>query len=300
MLQRCLCLRRLTTSRRSQPIGSGINSPALIDVEASRKGDRAFVRGNTKRAVDERRLLMRYREHGDLAARDELTRRLMPLARQLAMRYQRKSESIEDLVQVANMALVKAIDRFDPERGTALSTYAVPTILGELRRYFRDNGWSVHMSRQLQERSLKVERVSERLMSRLGRSPSVAEIAAEMDLPDEEIVEALEASTAYQAASLDEQVYEEDGSGATLMDMLGTEDDGFELVEDRSAAHSAMRALDDRARRIVELRFIAGMTQSQIGDELGVSQMHVSRLLRRAVATLRETAAADGSSPRQR
>ena len=254
--------------------------------------DRAFVRGNTKRAVDERRLLMRYREHGDLTARDELTRRLMPLARQLAMRYQRKSEPIEDLVQVANMALVKAIDRFDPERGTALSTFAVPTILGELRRYFRDTGWSVHMSRQLQERSLKVERVSEQLMSHLGRAPSVAEIAAEMDLPDEEVVEALEASTAYLSASLDEQIYEENGSGATLIDMLGTDDDGFELVEDRSAARSAMRALDDRARRIVELRFIAGMTQSQIGDELGVSQMHVSRLLRRAIATLRETAAA--------
>ena len=275
-----------------------INSPALIDVDASPKGDRAFVRGNTKRAVDERRLLMRYREHGDMAAREELTRRLMPLARQLAMRYQRKSEPIEDLVQVANMALVKAIDRFDPERGTALSTFAVPTILGELRRYFRDTGWSVHMSRQLQERSLKVEHVSERLMSKLGRPPSVAEIAAEMDLPDEEIVEALEASTAYQSSSLDEQVYEEDGSGATLMDKLGTEEDGFELVEDRAAAQSAMRALDERARRIVELRFIAEMTQSQIGEELGVSQMHVSRLLRRALAKLRETAASDAQRQR--
>jgi RNA polymerase sigma-B factor len=259
------------------------------------------VRGNnTKRAVDERRLLMRYREHGDLAARDELTRRLMPLAHQLAKRYQRKSEPLEDLVQVANMALVKAIDRFDPERGTALSTFAVPTILGELRRHFRDAGWSVHMSRQLQERTLRVERVSGELMSQLGRSPSVAEIAAEMGLPDEEVVEALEASTAYQAASLDEQLYEEDGTGSTLMDVLGAEDDGFELVEDRSATRSAMRALDDRARRIVELRFIAGMTQSQIGDELGVSQMHVSRLLRRAVATLRDTAAADGSAPQSR
>ena len=137
---------------------------------------------------------MRYREHGDLAARDELTRRLMPLARQLAMRYQRKSEPVEDLVQVANLALVKAVDRFDPERGTALSTYAVPTILGELRRYFRDAGWSVHMSRQLQERTLRVERVSERLEARLGRSPSVAELAGEMDLPEEEVLEALGAS----------------------------------------------------------------------------------------------------------
>jgi RNA polymerase sigma-B factor len=258
------------------------------------------VRGNTKRAVDERRLLMRYREHGDMAAREELTRRLMPLARQLAMRYQRRSESLEDLVQVANLALVKAIDRFDPERGTALSTYAVPTILGELRRYFRDAGWSVHMSRELQERTLKVEHVSERLTSQHSRSPSVAEVAAEMDLPEEDVVEALQASTAYQSASLDEQIYEEDGSGSTLMDVLGGEDDGFELVEDRSATHSAMRVLDERARKIVELRFIAGMTQSQIGDELGVSQMHVSRLLRRALATLRDTAAADGSGPRPR
>ena len=278
-------------------MGSGIATRTRIDVDSSRKGDRAFVRGNTKRAVDERRLLMRYREHGDLAARDELTRRLMPLARQLAMRYQRKSEPVEDLVQVANMALVKAIDRFDPERGTALSTYAVPTILGELRRYFRDAGWSVHMSRQLQERTLRVERVSARLEARLGRVPSVTELAGEMDVPEEEVLEALEASSAYQSASLDEHLYEEDGSGSTLMDVLGTEEGGFELVEDRSAAVSAMRALDDRARRIVEMRFIAEMTQSQIGAELGVSQMHVSRLLRRAIAKLREQAAADSSGP---
>jgi RNA polymerase sigma-B factor len=256
------------------------------------------VRANGKRAVDERRLLMRYHEHGDLAARDELIHRLMPLARKLALRYQRKSESLEDLVQVANMALVKAIDGFDPERGTALSTYAVPTILGELRRYFRDSGWSVHVSRQLQELALLVDRTSVRLEPRLGRSPCVAEIAAELGLSEEEIAEALEASSAYQAASLDERLYEDDGSGVTLGDTLGSQDDGFELVEDRSATRSAMRALDDRARRIVELRFIAGMTQSQIGEELGVSQMHVSRLLRRAIATLRDTAAADGSSSR--
>ena len=249
----------------------------------------------TKRAVDERRLLVRYHEHGDLAAREELTRRLMPLARQLALRYQRKSEPLEDLIQVANMALVKSIDRFDPARGTALSTYAVPTILGELRRYFRDSGWSVHVGRTLQERTLRVERASQRLGSRLGRSPSVAELAAELGLSDEEVVEALSAAGAYQAASLDEQLFEDDAGGSALVDMLGSEDEGFELVENRSAAHSAMRSLDDRARHILHLRFDADMTQSQIATELGVSQMHVSRLLRHALATLRERAAAEAA-----
>ena len=243
---------------------------------------------------------MRYHEHGDRAARDELIRRLMPLARRLASRYQRKSEPLEDLVQVANMALVKAIDRFDPERGTALSTYAVPTIVGELRRYFRDSGWSVHVRRQSQERSLLVDRVSARLEPRLGRSPSVTELAAESGLSEEEIVEALETSTAYLAASLDERLYEDDGGGVTRGDMLGSMDDGFELVEDRAAARSAMRALDDRARHMLRLRFMDDKTQSEIAAELGVSQMHVSRLLRRALATLREKAAADGSSAQLR
>jgi RNA polymerase sigma-B factor len=262
---------------------------------ATLPAERPRARATGKRAVDERRLLVRYHEHGDLAARDELTRRLIPLARQLALRYQRKSEPLEDLIQVANMALVKAIDRFDPARGTALSTYAVPTILGELRRYFRDSGWSVHVGRQLQERTLLVERASQRLGSRLGRSPSVTELAGELDLSHEEIVEALDASSAYQTASLDERLFEDDGSGSALVDTLGSEDDGFELVEDRSAAQSAMRALDDRARQILHMRFEADMTQSQIAAELGVSQMHVSRLLRSALATLRERAAAEAA-----
>jgi RNA polymerase sigma-B factor len=262
-------------------------------MSASPTADRPRAR-TSRRALDEQ-LLRRYHEHGDLAAREELIRRVMPLARQLALRYQRKGEPLEDLLQVANMALVKAIDRFDPDRGTVLSTYAVPTILGELRRYFRDSGWSVHVGRQLQERTMLVESVSERLGSRLGRSPSVHELAAEMGVSDEEVVEALDASTAYQAVSLDSQLYGDDDGGTTLGDTLSSEEDAYELIEDRSAAHSAMRALDERARQILYLRFMHDMTQTQIAAELGVSQMHVSRLLRRALETLRERAAAEGA-----
>ena len=236
---------------------------------------------------------MRYRNHGDLAAREELIRRMMPLARQLAGRYARKSEPTEDLVQVASMGLVKAIDRFDPERGTALSTFAVPTILGELRRYFRDSTWSVHVARQLQEHILLVQRVSGLLASRLGRSPSVPELAAAVGISDEEVVEALGASSAVRPASLDEPLGHADDSEATLWDTLSSEDAGFELVEDRAAVDSAMRALDDHAHHILRLRFEHHMTQREIAAELGVSQMQVSRLLRRALATLRDTAAAE-------
>ena len=255
-------------------------------------GPPRFRRNATdRRAVEERRLLLRYREHGDLAAREELTHRLMPLARQLAARYRRRSEPLDDLVQVASLALVKAIDRFDPARGTALSTYAVPTILGELRRYFRDASWSIHVARELQERILLVERVSGELASRLGRSPSVPEVMARVGLSQEEVLEALEASSARRTASLDQTLApDDDPAGATLADTLSSEEDGFELVEDRAAVASAMRALDDRSRRILRLRFAEDMTQSQIAAELGISQMQVSRLLRRALATLREVA----------
>ena len=236
---------------------------------------------------------MRYRNHGDLDAREELIRRLMPLARQLAGRYARKSEPTEDLVQVASLGLVKAIDRYDPERGAALSTFAVPTILGELRRYFRDSTWSVHVGRQLQEHILLVQRVSGLLASRLGRSPSVPELAAAVGMSNEEVVDVLEASSAVRPASLDEPLGHADDGEATLGDTLSSEDAGFELVEDRAAVDSAMGALDDHAHHILRLRFEHHMTQREIATELGVSQMQVSRLLRRALTTLRDTAAAE-------
>ena len=189
------------------------------------------------------------------------------------------------------MALVKAIDRFDPSRGTALSTYAVPTIIGELRRYFRDSTWSVHVVRSLQERVLLVERASAKLGSQLGRSPSVPELSAELDLTDEEVVQALEASTAARPASLDETLEADDDTTITLGDTLSKVDDGFALAENRWAVNSAMHTLDDRARAILWLRFEKDMTQSEIAKELGISQMHVSRLLRQALTQLRSVAA---------
>jgi RNA polymerase sigma-B factor len=255
---------------------------------------RPLPRPNTSvKRVEERRLMKRYREHGDLAARDELTRRLMPLARQLAGRYRNGKEPFEDLVQVANMGLVKAIERFDPDRGTTLSTYAVPTIMGELRRYFRDSTWSVHVGRRLQEHVLLIERVSTALSARLGRTPSVGELAKVVHLSQEEIVEALQASSASRATSLDAALQEDDADSGTLADTLGSEEGGFELIEEFAAMDAGMRNLDARSREILRLRFQADMTQTEIANELGVSQMHVSRLLRRALATLRESAAID-------
>ncbi len=243
-----------------------------------------------RRATEDRRLLTRHREHGDAAARAELIERLMPLARQLALRYRHASEPVDDLIQVANLGLVKAIDRFDPARGTALSTFAVPTILGELRRYFRDSTWSVRVSRDIKERVLRLERESSALSSRLGRAPSVAELAAALDLSDEEVLEGMQAAGAYQASSLDERLDAVERDGGALPNLLGGDDERLELIEDAAAVGPALAQLDDRARHILRLRFLGDMTQAEIAAALGISQMHVSRLLRSAIATLRDHA----------
>ena len=247
-----------------------------------------------RRATVDRRLLQRYREHGDLGARDAMVERMMPLARQLAMRYRSSSESPDDLLQVASLGLVKAIDRFDPDRGYAISTFAVPTILGELRRHFRDHTWSMRVSRELQERVLRIERVSSRLASVLGRSPSVTELAADLGLSHEEVLEGMDAAGAYRSASLEEQLDRgNEEQGAALSDMLGEYDERFELVENAAAVDDALIVLDDRERHMLHLRFMKDMTQSEIADALGISQMHVSRLLRRALDRLRERASVE-------
>jgi RNA polymerase sigma-B factor len=234
-------------------------------------------------------LFRRFRQAGDRRARDELIERFMPLARQLARRYQRVNEPLDDLVQVASLGLVKAVDRFDPRRGVAFSSYAVPTILGELKRHFRDAGWAVHVPRGIQERAMQVDRAVKELSGRFGRSPSVSEVADHLDASDEDVLTAMEAGQAYEAVSLDAQ-RSGDNEGDTFAESIGAEDERFELVEFGAAISPAFRALPKRDQEVLHLRFVEDLTQSQIADRIGVSQMQVSRLIRRALARLRAVA----------
>ena len=240
----------------------------------------------------ERRLLVRYHDEGDLAAREELCERFLPLARDLALRYTYTDEPLDDLVQVASLGLIKAIDRFEPGRGTKFTSYAAPTILGELKRHFRDKGWSLHVPRDLQERTLAVSRATETLSKELGRSPKVREVATHLGCSVEQVLEAHEASASYEAASLDAPTMREDGESAALVDLLGDDDSSFELVEDREAIASTWRDLPAVEQRVVQLRFVDDLTQREIGERIGYSQMHVSRLLRRALTRLEAAAAA--------
>ena len=229
-------------------------------------------------------LLEAYRSTGDRAARDKLVEELMPLVRSLARRYAGRGEPVDDLVQVGAIGLIKAIDRFELERGVELSTYAVPTIVGEIRRHFRDRSWSVHVPRRMKELSLRVSRLVDELSSELGRTPTVSELAAAADVEEEDVIEALETARAHTPASLSTPV---DATGElTLIDLLGEEEEGYAALERGSVVRTGLEGLDERERRIIVLRFLKGMTQSEIAAELGISQMHVSRLLRRALAAM--------------
>ncbi len=238
----------------------------------------------------ERQLLTCYHRSGDLEAREELVHRFLPLARELALRYSYTDEPFDDLYQVACMGLIKAIDRFEPGRGTKFTSYAAPTILGELKRHFRDKGWALHVPRELQERTLAVSRETERLSKELGRSPTVKEIAAGLGTTPEKVLEASEASGAYEAASLDAPASREDGESAPLVELLGAQDSAFALAESRQLIGSTWQQLPPLQQQVLKLRFVDDLTQREIGDRIGYSQMHVSRLLRRALNQL-ETAA---------
>jgi RNA polymerase sigma-B factor len=238
----------------------------------------------------EQRLFRRYQRDGDLLARQQLVERYLPLARSLARRYEQRGESLDDLEQVASLGLLKAIDRFDPDRGLSFSSYAVPTMLGELRRYFRDTTWAVHVPRRMQERVLTVRAAVERLYAELGRSPTAQQIADEVKLPVEEVLEAIAANAAYDTASLDRPLQTDESEGGTVGDMFGDEDDRFELIDDRTTVGPALHALPERERLILHLRFVEDLTQSEIAQRIGVSQMHVSRLIRRALERVRVAA----------
>jgi RNA polymerase sigma-B factor len=243
------------------------------------------------RSEEDRRLLIRYHRHGDQAAREQLVQRLLPLARRMARRYRRSDEPLDDLVQVATLGLIKAIDRFDPARETAFSSYAVPTMLGELKRYFRDNGWAVHVPRGMQERVMQVDTCVKDMSRKLGRSPSASEVGAALQLTTEQVLEAMEAASAYDAVSLESYRF---GDEETYAESIGVEDDRFELVEYGATIAPTLQALPARDRIVLHLRFVEDMTQAEIAERVGVSQMHVSRLIRRALDRLRTVAEHSG------
>ena len=253
-------------------------------------------------AVDEARrvtrasqLAVRWRRDGDLAARDALIEQFMPLARKLALRYANTSQPLEDLIQIANLGLVKAVDGWEPDRGLRFSSYAVPTILGELRRHFRDATWAVHVPRALKERASTVEAAGRRLTARDGRSPTPAELAEETRMSVEDVLEGLEVVRSYDALSLDGPSGG-DADEQALGDTLAQEDGAFGRLEDSSVLASAMQALSEVERKALALRFgPEELTQSEIGRRIGVSQMQVSRLLRRSVDRLRVIMEAHGS-----
>jgi RNA polymerase sigma-B factor len=239
---------------------------------------------------DDRRLFARYRETGDPDAREALVRRFLPLARKLAGRYRRGAEPLDDLRQVASVGLLKAIDRYDPAHGTAFSSFAVPTILGELRRHFRDTGWIIHVPRDLQELAVRLGGAVEELHDTLSRPPTAAEIAAHLEVSVEQVLEAREAAGAHHATSLDSPAYEADDASATLADTLGVVDHGLEAAEASVMVQRLMVRLSERDREILRLRFAEDLTQSEIGARIGISQMHVSRRIRQSLEQLNEEA----------
>ena len=234
-------------------------------------------------------LLRRYHLHGDLKARDQLITMYMPLVRSLARRYASRGEHFDDLVQVGAIGLIKAIDRFDLTRGVELTTYATPNIVGEIKRYFRDKGWSVRVPRGLQELNIRVNKVIDELTAKLQRSPTIAEIAMAASSTPEEVLEALESSQAYNSISLQASPTNDPGDDeATLVDYLAGDEDAYDTMEDRTMLAPGFARLDGRERYILHLRFFEGLTQSQIALRVGISQMHVSRLIRRSLEKLRD------------
>jgi len=253
--------------------------------------------GRADRDAADREVIERVRREGSPAARAAAVEAFLPLTRSLARRYRRGEEPLDDLEQVASLGLLKAINGFDLERGTAFASFAVPTIVGELRRHFRDKGWTIRVPRELQELTLRLAKEQEAASTELGRPPTVTELSERLDVPVERVLEAREASHAMRPVSLDRPALPDgESDGDTLVDRFGVVDRGFARAEDGATVQELLRRLPDRERSVIELRFHEDLTQSEIGERIGISQMHVSRLLRRALAEL-HTMAVRPSAP---
>src|ERR1700710_770449 len=285
---RCTASVSTPGGRRRMTIRRGISMAAKS--EDTRPPQHEPSLGPGDGLVSERELWARFAANHDQATREELVRRYLPFAKNLALRYRGASESFDDLLQVASLGLVNAIDRFEPGRGTPFTAFASPTILGELKRHFRDRVWTVRVPRGLHDRMAEVEKASTALTVELQRSPSVPEIATKLEVDPSDVLEVLEANHNRRPLSLDRPVGGEDDE-SPASEWVGDDDENYELVDDKLALEGVLPQLDDRERLILRLRFVEDMTQSQIADHVGHSQKHVSRILRRTLERIREQVA---------
>lgn len=274
-----------TESAGRRPLGSSHNGRSRV---GGRKADEEAALHQLFRA---------WQRDGDQHAREQLIERYMPLARSLARRYMRSSEPLEDLMQIASLGLLRAVDRFDADRGRAFPAFAVPTILGELRRHFRDAGWAVHVPRAAKERALEVRDAAEQLLGTHGRSPTVQQLAEYLEFDVEQVLDAMAAMEAYETCSLDAPRPSEDGGGRSYAETVGGEDERFDLVECDATLRCALAEITPRDRALLRMRFVEDLTQSQIATRMGISQMQVSRLLRQALEQLERLTRAAPDAP---
>lgn len=235
-----------------------------------------------------RELFRRFKEEGDMDAREKLVMSHLNLVRFIANKFKNRGEPIDDLIQVGYLGLLKAIDRFDPSRGLEFTTFATPTIMGEIKRHFRDKGWSVRVPRRLQELSAKVNQATDTLTSQLQRSPTIAEIADYLDATVDEVLEAMESSSAYSSVSLEAPSGADDDDTPSVIDRYATEDSDLAFTDDRIIIEEALASFSPRERDVIEMRFLKGMTQIEIAEKLGISQVQVSRLLRRTLRKIQD------------
>ena len=251
-------------------------------VEKSRSAKTAWDKERTHE------LFRKYKATGDLDAREKLVMSHMNLVRFLANKFKNRGEPIDDLVQVGYLGLLKAIDRFDPDRGLEFTTYATPTILGEIKRHFRDKGWSVRVPRRLQELSAKVNQATDALTNELQRSPKVEEIADYLGASVDEVLEAMESSSAYSSVPLEGGGNTDSDDAPSVIDRYATEDNALNFTDDRLVIEEALKGFSPREREVIDLRFVQGMTQIEIAKKLGISHVQVSRLLRRTLKKIQD------------